>query len=287
MAAESVTILKTEPGSYSALAARSMRDSGIAVLGGIRVERRPVGDGQQFARVRILDDDGAGLRLRILNRLREFLLRDVLNFFVEGENDAGAGVRAPCRWNRTSGGGRRPGSASCPACCGCGRRASIRCRPGPFRRCPRSRARARQVPAWDKSARLPAGNKFRADSWRRCARLFPEEALRAIHANECEAARRVAISSGGTSRTLPISRATMSGSAISDGTAKRGIHRHAHGQRVQVAVKNFGAACADFDNQPLLVLRAGVIFAVAEKLQVGQASQCRPGPDRRQGSHNQ
>ena len=68
---------------------------------------------------------------------------------------------------------------------------------------------------------------------------------------------------------------------------ERGIHRHAHGQRIHVAVENFGAACADLHDQPLLVLRAGIIFAVAEELQVGKASQCRPGPKRRQGSHNQ
>ena len=32
MAADNVTILKTDPGSYSALAARSMRDSGLLSL---------------------------------------------------------------------------------------------------------------------------------------------------------------------------------------------------------------------------------------------------------------
>ena len=40
------------------------------------------------------------------------------------------------------------------------------------------------------------------------------------------------------------------------GNRKRGIHRHAHGQRIQVAVEDLGAAGADIDNQPLLMLRA-------------------------------
>ena len=80
--------------------------------------------------------------------------------------------------------------------------------------------------------------------------------MRAIHANECEAARRVAISSGGTFQDLADQARHHVRIGNLRGNRKGGIHRHAHGQRIQVAIKDLGAAGADFDNQPLLVLCA-------------------------------
>ena len=70
------------------------------------------------------------------------------------------------------------------------------------------------------------------------------------------------------------------------GHSERRIHRHAHRQRIHVAVKNFRAARSYIDNQSLLVLRAGIIFAVAEQLQVGQPSEHRSGPQQGEGRYD-
>ena len=50
------------------------------------------------------------------------------------------------------------------------------------------------------------------------------------------------------------------------------IHWDTHCQRIHVAVKNFSAARAHIHDEPLLMLCPGIVFAVAEELQVGQAS---------------
>ncbi|HEX3371894.1 MAG TPA: hypothetical protein VHS08_05220 [Candidatus Acidoferrales bacterium] len=47
---------------------------------------------------------------------------------------------------------------------------------------------------------------------------------------------------------------------------------------MHVAVKDFSAARAHVHNQALLMLRAGIIFAVTEDLQVGETTAYGPGP---------
>ena len=64
-----------------------------------------------------------------------------------------------------------------------------------------------------------------------------------------------------------------------------GVHRHAHRQRLVVAVENIRAARTDFHDQPLLVLGAIQKIAVAEQLQVGQPDQRRSHPERRNTGH--
>ena len=53
----------------------------------IRIECGPIGQRQNLACVRILDNHGAGNRLRVMNRLIEFLLSDVLNIFVNSQDE--------------------------------------------------------------------------------------------------------------------------------------------------------------------------------------------------------
>ena len=55
-----------------------------------------------------------------------------------------------------------------------------------------------------------------------------------------------------------------------------GIHRRAHGQRVQIAVENVRALGADFDDVLLLVFGAGQEIGVAEQLQIAEPPQRRP-----------
>ncbi len=50
--------------------------------------------------------------------------------------------------------------------------------------------------------------------------------------------------------------------------------------------KNLRAARAHVHDQPLLMLRTGIIFSIADKLQVGQTPEHRPGPYRREGGYD-
>jgi len=59
----------------------------------IRIERRTVGQRQNLSGVRILDDHRPRNRLRIVNRLLELLLRDVLNILVDGQDKVLARLR--------------------------------------------------------------------------------------------------------------------------------------------------------------------------------------------------
>ena len=58
--------------------------AGCDLLAQIRIECGPVGQRQNFPGVRILDDDRTRNRLRVVNRLFQFLLGDVLNVLVDG-----------------------------------------------------------------------------------------------------------------------------------------------------------------------------------------------------------
>ena len=91
---------------------------------------------------------------------------------------------------------------------------------------------------------------------RRCAPPFPAAACARSTQRNAKLARRVAMSSEGTSRTLPISRATMSGSAISDGTAKQESTGTLIASGCRLRSKISARLGADFHDQPLLVLRA-------------------------------
>ena len=192
-----------------------------------------------------------------LNRLRQFFFGDVLNIFVERQHDARAGVRRLVAASRTSGGARRPGSASCPACCECCRRASTRFRPALSRRCPRSRARARRVRASDKSVRLPAGNKFRADSSRRCAPLFPEEVC--AQSTRRNASWRAAWRSRRRERPAL---ARAGAPPCRDRQFPKARRKHESTGTLMASgfmlrSKISARLGADVDDQPLLVLRAG------------------------------
>ena len=59
----------------------------------VRIERRPVRECQNFAGVRILDNYRARNRLCVMNRLIQFLLGDVLNILVDGQDQALARFR--------------------------------------------------------------------------------------------------------------------------------------------------------------------------------------------------
>ena len=62
------------------------------LFGQVGVESGAIGEGEDFAGPGILHDDGCGLGLRVDDGLIDFLLGDVLDFFVDGEHQVGAGV---------------------------------------------------------------------------------------------------------------------------------------------------------------------------------------------------
>src|SRR3972149_5478101 len=69
---QSTTSLRGDPGGV------------VGVVGG------PVGQGQDFPGARVLDDDGAARSLRVLDGGGQLPLGDVLDAFIEGEDDASA-----------------------------------------------------------------------------------------------------------------------------------------------------------------------------------------------------
>ena len=57
------------------------------LAGQVGIERRPVGQRQDFSGLRILHNDGARLGMGLLHRRFQFAFRDVLDFLVDGQND--------------------------------------------------------------------------------------------------------------------------------------------------------------------------------------------------------
>ena len=95
MAADAVTTLNVEPGSYRSWTARLRRATSddIAIL--VRIERRLVGHRENLARVRIHDDRGAADPPVFDDSGVQFPFRNVLQVLVDGQLDGRAGRRRP------------------------------------------------------------------------------------------------------------------------------------------------------------------------------------------------
>ena len=221
----------------------------------------------------------------VLNRLRQFFLRDVLDLFVEREHDARAGVRSlvgrvvPAavrigqdqHFARLAANGvvERVLDSSQPFLVDVHVTQHVR---GEFA----FRIEPSAFPLEINPAQIHRGNAVRF--FRRQFSRNPRKGMRAGNPRGDFV--------GGNVQHFADQARHHIGVGNFRGHGEGRIHGNAHRQRIHVAVKNFGAARADIHDEPLLVLRAGIIFAVAEQLQVGQPSEHRPGPYRREGSYN-
>ncbi len=92
---------------------------------------------------------------------------------------------------------------------------------------------------------------------------------------------------GGNASTRDSRRATISGSLTSAGSAKTESIGNAGSQLASFAVVDIAAHRTDFKCALLLMLGFGEVIAIAEELEVTQAGQHRPHPNRRHAPDDQ
>ena len=95
IAADAVTTLNVEPGSYRSCTARLRRSFSCEVAVRVRVERRLVRHREDLAGVRVHDDGGAALRAVLDDAGVQLALGDVLQVLVDGQLDGRSGGRRP------------------------------------------------------------------------------------------------------------------------------------------------------------------------------------------------
>ena len=93
IAAEAVTTLKVDPGSYKSCTARLRRSSSCELAIRVRVERRLVGERENLARVRVHDDRGAARRVVRQHAGVQLALGDVLQVLVDRQLERRSGGR--------------------------------------------------------------------------------------------------------------------------------------------------------------------------------------------------